>query len=117
MSRLLAILGSAFLIVVVLTHVAERWHFFPVSRRSTRRIHGSHKSSISFVKPWCHSDGCWCRSLVMNPIVRYFSLKTICFKNVLLLSWITSKPSILTQPSGSPVSIHRLSRLHFCDGK
>ena len=28
MSRLLAILGSAFLIVVVLTHVAERWHFF-----------------------------------------------------------------------------------------
>ena len=29
MSHLLAILGSAFLIVVVLTHVAERWHFFP----------------------------------------------------------------------------------------
>lgn len=29
MSRLLAVLGIAFLIVVVLTHVAERWHFFP----------------------------------------------------------------------------------------
>lgn len=29
MSRLLAILGIAFLVVVVLTHVAERWHFFP----------------------------------------------------------------------------------------
>ena len=30
MSRsVLAILGIAFLIVVVLTHVAERWHFFP----------------------------------------------------------------------------------------
>lgn len=29
MPRLLAILGIAFLIVVVLTHVAERWHFFP----------------------------------------------------------------------------------------
>lgn len=29
MTRLLAILGVAFLIVVVLTHVAERWHLFP----------------------------------------------------------------------------------------
>ncbi len=29
MPRLLAILGIAFLIVVVLTHDAERWHFFP----------------------------------------------------------------------------------------
>jgi len=29
MSRWLAIFGIAFLIVVVLTHVAERWHFFP----------------------------------------------------------------------------------------
>ena len=29
MSRLLARVGIAFLIVVVLTHVAERWHFFP----------------------------------------------------------------------------------------
>lgn len=29
MPRLLAMLGTAFLIVVVLTHVAERWHFFP----------------------------------------------------------------------------------------
>jgi hypothetical protein len=29
MPRLLAILGIAFLIVVVLTHVAERWHFLP----------------------------------------------------------------------------------------
>jgi hypothetical protein len=29
MSRLLAMLGIAFLIVVVLTHVAERWHLFP----------------------------------------------------------------------------------------
>ena len=29
MSRLLGILGIAFLVVVVLTHVAERWHFFP----------------------------------------------------------------------------------------
>ena len=29
MSRLLAILGIAFLVVVVLTHVAERWHLFP----------------------------------------------------------------------------------------
>ena len=29
MPRLLAILGIAFLIVVVLTHVAERRHFFP----------------------------------------------------------------------------------------
>jgi hypothetical protein len=28
-SRWLAILGIAFLIVVVLTHVAEHWHFFP----------------------------------------------------------------------------------------
>ena len=29
MSRLLAILGIAFLTVVVLTHVAEHWHFIP----------------------------------------------------------------------------------------
>lgn len=29
MRRFLAILGIAFLIVVVLTHVAERRHFFP----------------------------------------------------------------------------------------
>ena len=29
MSRLLAIFGIAFLFVVVLTYVAERWHFFP----------------------------------------------------------------------------------------
>jgi hypothetical protein len=29
MPRLLAILGITFLVVVVLTHVAERWHFFP----------------------------------------------------------------------------------------
>lgn len=29
MSRLLAILGLVFLAVVVLTHIAERWHFFP----------------------------------------------------------------------------------------
>ena len=29
MSRLLATLGIAFLVVVVLTHVAERWHLFP----------------------------------------------------------------------------------------
>jgi hypothetical protein len=29
MPRLLAILGITFLFVVVLTHVAERWHFFP----------------------------------------------------------------------------------------
>ena len=28
MSRLLAIIGGGFLVVVVLTHVAERWHFF-----------------------------------------------------------------------------------------
>lgn len=28
-ARFLAILGLAFLIVVVLTHVAERWQFFP----------------------------------------------------------------------------------------
>jgi len=29
MSGFLTILGIAFLLVVVLTHVAERWHFFP----------------------------------------------------------------------------------------
>ena len=29
MPRLLAILGIAFLIVVVLTHIAERWRLFP----------------------------------------------------------------------------------------
>lgn len=29
MSRLLAMLGTAFLTVVALTHVAERWHFLP----------------------------------------------------------------------------------------
>jgi hypothetical protein len=29
MPHLLAMLGIAFLIVVVLTHIAERWRFFP----------------------------------------------------------------------------------------